>query len=758
MSVRFSPPAAPRFRRAVAINGGRGGRGGSCVAARALFGLLVGCAALASTAAPVAAQTAYPMVMSLHPVAAQVGSTSEHVVHTRYSTEESYRVLVTGEGVTGEVVAPAAAESGGGEDKKPAKSNPQELAVRFTVAPDAVPGVREFRVATPRGVSTVGQLVIARDGVVVEAAGNDTRETAQEVTLPATLCGTIEKAEDVDFYRFTADAGDPYTFHVRSMRLQDKIHDLQQHSDPILTLRNAAGQTLAASDNFFRGDPCIAYRFEQAGEYYLEIRDVRYQGNKYWEYSIEASRGPFVTNVYPLAVAPGQSPAVELVGFHLPDDSTGRVEVPETCQPGYRWEAVRAGEAVTNPAPLIVSDLPLVRETDAANDSPEQAQQVALPVGINGRLERPQDVDCFAFEARKGQRYAWEVVAARQQSSVDSYLRIVDQSGKTLAENDDLRAGKRGSSDSRIDNWSAPADGVYYLEIRDLHLRGGPGFVYLIRGTQSAPDFELYADTDKTLVTPGTAGVVFVRAERKNGFDGEIQLEIDGLPEGVTAACGKILAGKSQDGCIVLQAAPGTAPATSNVVIRGRAIVETGAAAGAEAGTEPEDAAAGAQPRTLVREATIYQETYQPGGGRGHWPVSTHAVSVGRPADLTAVELSTYELKLRPGQTQRVEVTITRAEGFDKNVILEVVYKHLNSVYGDSLPTGVTIDGPNSNTLLTSGAVRGHLTFKVADDAPPVQGQQVVVMANVSLNFVMKATYASAPLKISVAGGAGTGP
>ena len=41
-------------------------------------------------------QTPYPMVMSLEPVAAQQGQTSEHTVRSRYNMFGAYRVLVSG--------------------------------------------------------------------------------------------------------------------------------------------------------------------------------------------------------------------------------------------------------------------------------------------------------------------------------------------------------------------------------------------------------------------------------------------------------------------------------------------------------------------------------------------------------------------------------------------------------------------------------------------------------------------------------------
>ena len=73
-------------------------------------------------------------------------------------------------------------------------------------------------------------------------AENNSAEKAQSVTLPAVLCGAIEKAEDFDFWKFSVEAGQTVTFHVRCQRLQDKIHDLQVHADPILFLRDARGR------------------------------------------------------------------------------------------------------------------------------------------------------------------------------------------------------------------------------------------------------------------------------------------------------------------------------------------------------------------------------------------------------------------------------------------------------------------------------------------------------------------------------------
>src|SRR4029077_5615657 len=131
--------------------------------------------------------------------------------------------------------------------------------------------------------------------------------------------------------------------------------------------------------------------------------------------------------------------------------------------------------------------------------------------------------------------------------------RLIRAKAPHLAGNDGLPGGIRGSADSFIEHWAAPADGKYILEIRDIHLRGGPQFPYVLKATRSQPCFDLFIDTDKTQVMPGGTAAIFVRATRKNGFTGDVQLEIEDLPAGVTATCGKIPA-NIQDGCIVLEA------------------------------------------------------------------------------------------------------------------------------------------------------------------------------------------------------------
>src|SRR6185369_15381797 len=152
------------------------------------------------------------------------------------------------------------------------------------------------------------------DPIVREASPNNSMKQAQAVSLPATLCGAIEAKEDVDFYKFQVAASDALTFHVVCQRLLNTLTEVTTYAAPIITLRNAAGTVLASNDFFFGGDPLLHYRFAAAGEYFLEIRDVRYEGNRNWQYAIEVHDRPFVAAISPACLPPGVPTKVRLIG------------------------------------------------------------------------------------------------------------------------------------------------------------------------------------------------------------------------------------------------------------------------------------------------------------------------------------------------------------------------------------------------------------------------------------------------------------
>jgi hypothetical protein len=701
-----------------------------CRLALAVFGLLLGSSTPSNSGS-------YPMLMGIKPVAIQVGTSADLVVQSRYSMDDSYRVLISGSGVAGEIIEAHSKPDPRPNRKRPAAKRPKRVAalesmpVRFHAASDALPGIRDIRLAGPYGVSTVGQLLVVQDPVTAESRDNDTPEKAQLIKLPTAVCGAIESIEDRDYYKFHVEAGQSLVFRVRGMLLENRIHDLQNHLDPIITLRSPTGATIAVGDNDISGDPLLCQRFERAGDYTLEIRDVRYKGDRDWVYCVEINDRPFVRTVAPLAVAAGKRVSLDPIGFHIAQSARIEWDVPKSWSAGSHDAQWTLAGKLTNPVPVVVTDVPLVAEMAASHGMAKTAQPVPAPVGVTGRILKESEADVYAFKAKKGEIFTFEVIARREGSPLDSALRLLDSKGRTLSEGDDLAEQGQSTADGAIEDWRAPADGTYAIEIRDLLQRGGPAYVYFLKITHPEPEFHLFLDTDKTELAPGTRGVMFVNSVRKNGFDGEIALSIAGLPEGVTAFCDRIPVGH-RDGCIILTAARDAKLAVSNIVVTGTATVK-----------------AGKSSRTLHAIAQPLQETYVPGGGRGHWPVESHAVAVGAPTDILGVKLSRQELALAPGESVRVDVVVNRAPGFTESVTLDPRFNHLGRIFGDTLPTGVEIDGKKSKTLLNGTETHGYLTFHALPNVEAASKRPVAVMANVSINFVMKATYSSPPLFVT---------
>src|SRR5262245_26144320 len=348
------------------------------------------------------AQTSFPMITHATPVAVQRGKTSEIMVEGQQNFFGCYQALFEGKGVSAEVVQDSA--------KPDAKGLVRQVKLKVTVAADAALGVREFRLASTLGISSVGQLVIVDDPVVLEGGANNTPAQATSMTLPCVVAGRIEVVEDVDYFKFQAEAGQTVTFELFCARLQDKIHDLQKHAKPMLTLFDAEGRELAANDTFFFADPLLSHTITKTGTYYLQVRESTYDGDARWAYALAATKRPYVSHVYPMAGNPGKEIEVEPIGSAKL--KSPKVKLTPPLELGVRQIQLDVDGGKTNPATFIVSSLPQVMEQEP-NDTPEKATRIAPPAGINGRIDKKRDLDHYIFKADKGKALQFEVKARR---------------------------------------------------------------------------------------------------------------------------------------------------------------------------------------------------------------------------------------------------------------------------------------------------------------------------------------------------------
>lgn len=450
--------------------------------------------------------------------------------------------------------------------RRPANPAISELAVvEFTLAEKAEPGQRELRIGSPTALSnplvfqvgclpefskpaskTITQQVSA---VAKTAQGPKSTRTASdtEVTIPAVVNGQILPGQ-IDRYRFQATKGQRLVLAAAARQLIPYIADaVPGWFQATLTLYDAKGKELAYDDDFrFDPDPVLYYEIPADGQYVVEIKDAIYRGREDFVYRLTIGEVPFVTNIFPLGGPVGAKTTVTLTGWNLP---IHQLKVDDTRKsPGVYPISLGKQEDASNRFPFAVGSLPECFEKEPNSDQ-AHAQRVAMPGIVNGRIAKPDDCDVFCFEGHAGSPFVAEVYARRLNSPLDSLLKFTDAKGHELAQNDDYDDKGAGlvthQADSRI-SVTLPADGLYYLFLRDQQHKGGPDYAYRLRLSPPMPDFELRAVPSTINARAGSSVPLTVYVLRRDGFSGEITLDLKDAPKGFTLSGGRLPANQDQ--------------------------------------------------------------------------------------------------------------------------------------------------------------------------------------------------------------------
>ena len=371
---------------------------------------------------------------------------------------------------------------------------------------------------------------------------------------------------------------------------------------------------------------------------------------------------------------------------------------------------------------MHLTDLPIL-------DSATAARGLAVPCVVNSRILKNGQTQEFPITLKKGDAIRLEVRARRLGSELDSFLAIADEKGKVLASNDDLA---NTTKDSQL-IFTAPADGNFKVQVRDLLNRGGNGFNYALVATKETPDFTVTCDDDKAGIPPGMNAAWYVRVKRNSGFTGPVTFKSENLPAGVNQVP-LTLPATVNDGCLIFQCAGDSKPNAGLVNIFAE-------------GTYKD---ASGKDVTIRKRVEPLTELKMPGGGRSTWPVETQIVAVTPDRDLTVVKVKPEKIELAPGKTMEIEIEIARNENYKGRVSLDVIHRHLGAIFGNPLPPGVTVVDAGAKTALTEKETKGKIILKAAPDAKSCAPVPVCVLANVSLNFTVKRGYASNPISISV--------
>jgi hypothetical protein len=414
---------------------------------------------------------------------------------------------------------------------------PDNLSMVFeiVIAPTAESGERDLRVLSPGGASNRFRFSVGDLPEHVETETNSELGEAEALaSLPVVVNGQVMPG-DRDAFRFSAKRGQTIVLAARSREIVPYIADaVPGWSDLCLTLYDARGRQLASVDDFqLRPDPVLFFRPSRDGDYVVRINDIIYRGREDFVYRLVIGEVPYLTSVFPLGGRRGQAVSVQLRGVNLP---VGRMRftVPSNAPERGRI-GLPDGLSLTRTLPFEMTDFPEVFETEP-NNTPAQATAIARPCVVNGVIARPGEVDHFAFQAGKGETLVMEVVGRRLESPIDARLSLLDAgSGKVLAANDDWEDPEgvleTHHADARIvRRFRSAAKCV--LRIEDTQGKGGHEFAYRLRVVPARPDFRLSVSPDNPRVGRGESAMLTVEALRLDGFAGDIDLTVSGLPRG----------------------------------------------------------------------------------------------------------------------------------------------------------------------------------------------------------------------------------
>ncbi len=455
------------------------------------------------------------------------------------------------------------------------------VTLQVTMAPDAAPGERELRLATPLGLTNplvfcVGQLPEFSKKAAKVSSQTPAGAPAPPVniTLPATMNGQIAPG-GVDRYRFPATKGQRLVVAASVRELMPYISDaVPGWFQATLALYDAKGKEVGYADDYrFHPDPVLYYEVAEDGEYLLEIKDSIYRGREDFVYRIEAGELPFVTGIFPLGGKAGARTTFEVKGWNLPVSKVN--ENAKGKAAGVYPLSVRQGEHLSNHVPFALDALTERLEKEP-NDQIKNAQKVKLPIILNGRIDRPGDQDVYRLQGRAGEEIVAEVFARRLDSPLDSTLKLTDSTGRQVAANDDFEDKGAGllthQADSRI-SVRLPKSGTYYLHLGDTQHKGGVEYAYRLRISRPRPDFELRVVPSSVNLRPGAATTITVYALRRDGFAGDIALRLKDAPAGF-ALSGAWVPANQDKVRLTLSAPPGRSEKPFSLSLEGRATIQ----------------------------------------------------------------------------------------------------------------------------------------------------------------------------------------
>ena len=540
---------------------------------------------------------------SVFPAGGQQGATL-YVTVSGGDLDDSNKLIFSHPGITA-------------KQKRDGAGVPMANQYNVTIGKNVPVGFHDVRVSGGRfGVTNVRSFAVGDLPEIVSNGGTGL-ENAAEVKL-GTIVNGQAPSRNYAYYKVGLKKGQRVIFSCLAKELDSKL-------EPVLMVKSSSGLELERSRS---GEP-IDFTPAADGDYYIGLHDFIYGGGVNHVYRLSISERPHIDFVIPPAGEPGKSGKFTLYGrnlpggvdsgmvlegkplqkqevtINLPGDAKSRISLAGTSpvgpnQAGFDGIEYRlpSSKGSSNPVRIFFSDAPVIAEVAAPNEKAAEAQKITVPCDYAGLFYPRRDRDWVTFDAKKGDVYWVEVVSDRLGAPTNPYFRVerVTKSGKseekvsTVKEvtESPVNIGGTAFNTTSVDptfRFSVPEDGTYRLVTYDMYNQGAANSLYRLSIRKEAPDFRLVAMVEgppampnKALPVPtaflrrGQVLPVKVMAFKRDGFNEPIEINLEGLPDHISASKATIYSG--QNSALVLLAAKDDAGSWSgNVNVSGKAMV-----------------------------------------------------------------------------------------------------------------------------------------------------------------------------------------
>ena len=286
-----------------------------------------------------------------------------------------------------------------------------------------------------------------------------------------------------------------------------------------------------------------------------------------------------------------------------------------------------------------------------------------------------------------------------------------------------------GGKDSRL-HFEAPADGDYFVRLRDVRGLDSERQAYRLTLREPAPDFDLTFDPKSFNVPRGGRVSVTVTADRKDGFDGEIDVELRNLPAGLTATPGRIPPGAATT-VLMLSAAEDAAFDREKATLPSMY-----PAAGEGHSSAGSFEVAGLVVLNLVGRATIDGRQVSHAADTSD-PISVIALA---PKPDLIVTTDARRIEMAPGKDVTLTVKVERHNGFTGRIPVSVM----------NLPHGIRVDDVGLNGVMITEQETSRVIHIVAEPWVEAQVQPLLVVGRVEVNSPLRNESAALPVELVV--------